>query len=106
MVPQAYEAWLDRQLGRQVVKADIGRKHAKMGASPFVFLRGTCHLFYERLPEVQMRVKAPVVWCCGDLHLEILRRLAIDGDADINNPWRPLNGCGRMRDAQSIAFFR
>ena len=38
---QAYEAWLDRQLGRQVVKADIGRKHAKMGASPFVFLRGT-----------------------------------------------------------------
>jgi hypothetical protein len=31
---KAYEAWLDRQLGRQIVKSDIARKHAKMAASP------------------------------------------------------------------------
>jgi hypothetical protein len=30
----------------------------------------------------------------------------IDGDADISSAWRPLNGCGRKRDAQSMVFFR
>ena len=48
----------------------LAMKYTNLRKSPFVFLRGTCHLFYERLPDVQMRVKAPVVWCCGDLHLE------------------------------------
>jgi uncharacterized protein (DUF2252 family) len=48
----------------------LAMKFANLRKSPFVFLRGTCHLFYARLPEAQMRVKAPVVWCCGDLHLE------------------------------------
>src|SRR5215211_3192835 len=31
---------------------------------------------------------------------------AIDGEAESRSPCRPLNGCGRKRDAQSIAFLR
>lgn len=48
----------------------LAMKFANLRKSPFVFLRGTCHLFYERLPAARMRVKAPLVWACGDLHLE------------------------------------
>ena len=48
----------------------LALKFANLRKSPFVFLRGTCHLFYERLPAARMRVKAPRVWACGDLHLE------------------------------------
>ncbi len=48
----------------------LAMKLRKMRASPFVFLRGTCHLFYERLPEHDVFLKAPVTWICGDLHLE------------------------------------
>ena len=48
----------------------LAMKFANLRKSPFVFLRGTCHLFYERLPAARMRVKAPRVWACGDLHLE------------------------------------
>ena len=48
----------------------LAMKYANLRKSPFVFLRGTCHLFYRRLSEARMRVKAPTVWCCGDLHLE------------------------------------
>jgi uncharacterized protein (DUF2252 family) len=45
-------------------------KYKAMRGSPFVFLRGTCHLFYERLPRDKMLDDAPPVWICGDLHLE------------------------------------
>jgi len=48
----------------------LAMKYTNLRKSPFVFLRGTCHLFYERLPEARMRVNAPLVWACGDLHLE------------------------------------
>lgn len=48
----------------------LAMKYTNLRKSPFVFLRGTCHLFYERLPAARMRVKAPPVWACGDLHLE------------------------------------
>jgi uncharacterized protein (DUF2252 family) len=41
-----------------------------MRASAFVFLRGTCHLFYDRLPKSGICKSAPMTWCCGDLHLE------------------------------------
>ncbi len=34
------------------------------------FLRGTCHLFYERLPQQALLDDAPPVWICGDMHLE------------------------------------
>jgi uncharacterized protein (DUF2252 family) len=48
----------------------LALKYRKMRESPFVFLRGTCHLFYQRLPKADVLAKAPLVWVCGDLHLE------------------------------------
>ncbi len=46
----------------------LARKHDRMRASPFAFLRGSCRLFYEQLPPGGGR--EPLVWGCGDLHLE------------------------------------
>ena len=48
----------------------LAMKYKAMRASPFVFLRGTCHLFYERLPRDKVLDEAPPVWICGDMHLE------------------------------------
>src|ERR1700676_2091506 len=45
-------------------------KYARMRSSPFVFLRGTAHLFYEDWPRRSPLNKAPKTWICGDLHLE------------------------------------
>ncbi|MEO8937997.1 MAG: DUF2252 family protein [Burkholderiaceae bacterium] len=45
-------------------------KWALMKGNPFAFLRGTCRLFYERLPRAGVFKSAPPVWICGDLHLE------------------------------------
>ena len=45
-------------------------KYTTMRESPFAFLRGTCHLFYDRLPKLMRVDGAPLVWACGDLHLE------------------------------------
>lgn len=48
----------------------LALKYRAMRASPFAFYRGTCHLFYERLPDAGVIRSAPAVWSCGDLHLE------------------------------------
>jgi uncharacterized protein (DUF2252 family) len=48
----------------------LAMKYAAMAASPFVFLRGTCHLFYRQLPDARVLARAPLAWVCGDLHLE------------------------------------
>jgi len=48
----------------------LARKYAAMRKDPFTFLRGTCHLFYDRLPAARILAKAPAAWICGDLHLE------------------------------------
>jgi uncharacterized protein (DUF2252 family) len=48
----------------------LALKHRIMRASVFAFLRGTCHLFYERLPAASLFRGAPLAWICGDLHLE------------------------------------
>jgi len=45
-------------------------KYRAMRADAFVFLRGTCHLFYEDWPKTSPLNDAPPVWSCGDLHLE------------------------------------
>jgi uncharacterized protein (DUF2252 family) len=45
-------------------------KYKKMRSSAFAFLRGSCHLFYAGLPITGVLAAAPLVWCCGDLHLE------------------------------------
>ena len=48
----------------------LAMKYAAMRADPFVFFRGTCHLFYQRLPKLGTLADAPLAWSCGDLHLE------------------------------------
>lgn len=45
-------------------------KYKAMRADAFVFLRGTCHLFYAGLPAEPVLQRAPLAWVCGDLHLE------------------------------------
>jgi len=48
----------------------LAMKYRAMRASTFAFLRGTCHLFYDRLPRGGLFKSAPLAWVCGDLHLE------------------------------------
>lgn len=48
----------------------LAMRYAKMKESPFVFLRGACHLFYDALPDASVLDQAPLAWCCGDLHFE------------------------------------
>ncbi|WP_109476406.1 DUF2252 domain-containing protein [Paraburkholderia sp. C35] len=50
----------------------LAMKYARMRTSPFVFLRGTCHLFYKRLSLSRSKVLdgSPRAWICGDMHLE------------------------------------
>lgn len=45
-------------------------KYKKLAADQFSFFRGTCHLFYEDLPQDSPLNDAPLTWVCGDLHLE------------------------------------
>jgi uncharacterized protein (DUF2252 family) len=45
-------------------------KFQKMQQDPFVFFRGSCHLFYEDFPNDSKLNRAPKSWSCGDLHLE------------------------------------
>ncbi|MBW8845137.1 MAG: DUF2252 family protein, partial [Burkholderiales bacterium] len=44
-------------------------KFAKMRKSPFLFLRGSAHLFHARMRRGPLK-SAPAAWCCGDMHLE------------------------------------
>lgn len=62
---------------RQILEFNAGRdperlslKYTKMRASTFAFLRGSCHLFYQRMPQTGIAKNTPLVWACGDLHLE------------------------------------
>src|SRR5262249_38599631 len=48
----------------------LALKYERLRQSPFSFLRGTCHLFYERLAQDERLVASPAAWLCGDLHLE------------------------------------
>ena len=48
----------------------LSMKYRAIRATPLAFLRGTCHLFYDRLPNSTIFKSAPVAWSCGDLHLE------------------------------------
>lgn len=62
---------------KRVAAANQGRdaerlamKYRAMRSDAFTFLRGSCALFYERLPKSGLFRSAPLAWCCGDLHLE------------------------------------
>ncbi len=72
-VSDPVQAILAYNAGREPER--LARKYSAMCDSPFVFLRGTCHLFYARLPDTQspdapLLRDAPTAWVCGDLHLE------------------------------------
>lgn len=61
----------------RITQANAGRdpqrlamKYRAMAQNPFVFLRGTCHLFYADSGQQAMLNDAPLTWVCGDLHLE------------------------------------
>ncbi|HWT98731.1 MAG TPA: DUF2252 family protein [Terriglobales bacterium] len=53
---------------------DPGRlalKYRNMRADAFVFLRGTCHLYFDRVSQSGgLLDEAPNAWVCGDLHFE------------------------------------
>ncbi|HYP33153.1 MAG TPA: DUF2252 family protein [Burkholderiaceae bacterium] len=50
----------------------LAMKFERMRANAFAFLRGSCHLFYDRLPLAGAFAAdaAPHAWICGDAHLE------------------------------------
>jgi uncharacterized protein (DUF2252 family) len=48
----------------------LAQKYQKMRKNAFSFFRGNCHLFYRDLPPDSILNAAPIVWICGDLHLE------------------------------------
>lgn len=48
----------------------LAMKYARMRSNPAAFMRGTAHLFSARLPRASWFHEAPLVWSCGDLHME------------------------------------
>ena len=55
--------------GREAERLTL--KYRAMRASPFAFFRGTAHLFWEDAHAAHDTLPdSPVVWACGDLHLE------------------------------------
>jgi uncharacterized protein (DUF2252 family) len=50
----------------------LALKYAAMRESPFRFMRGSAHLFYEDIPKDCPLLGSPKAWICGDLHLENL----------------------------------
>ncbi|MEW9586903.1 DUF2252 domain-containing protein [Paraburkholderia sp. DGU8] len=64
-------------IAAEIAKFNSGRdaerlnmKYQRMRTSPFIFLRGTCHIFYKRLPSGGVLEASPRTWVCGDMHLE------------------------------------
>ncbi len=62
---------------RQIKSFNAGRdaqrlamKYDAMRSNVFAFFRGSCHLFYDRLSRDGLSKNFPLVWVCGDLHLE------------------------------------
>jgi uncharacterized protein (DUF2252 family) len=54
--------------GRQ--ESTLSLKYKLMADNEFTFYRATCHLFYEDLAKSAALSQGPLVWICGDLHLE------------------------------------
>lgn len=68
---------MSSKVHKQILKYNAGRapdllarKYARIAEDPFVFLRGTCHLFSENWRAHGGSDDAPTAWICGDLHLE------------------------------------
>jgi uncharacterized protein (DUF2252 family) len=54
--------------GRELQRLRL--KYAEMETDAFSFFRGTAHLFFRDWPLDTALDDAPLVWVCGDLHLE------------------------------------
>ncbi len=68
---RAYEDWLRRELGDEVVEKDLALKHRLMSESPFAFLRATYWRWAETIFEICPELaQAPSVLAVGDMHLE------------------------------------
>jgi hypothetical protein len=66
-----YEAWLRQELGAELVQGDLDRKHARMAADPFPFLRATYWRWAETILDCcPTLAKAETVLGVGDIHLE------------------------------------
>src|SRR5262245_715249 len=66
-----YEDWLRGQLRGDLIEKDLERKHAKMRADSFSFLRATYWRWAETVLEVcPDMADAPSVLAVGDSHLE------------------------------------
>jgi uncharacterized protein (DUF2252 family) len=69
--PNNRNVWqLIQSFDRQRISSILPQKYAKLRKNAFAFFRGTCHLFYHDLPVRLITSSAPVVWICGDLHVE------------------------------------
>lgn len=66
-----YEAWLAGQLGAELVRDDLARKHKQMRAGVFPFLRATywrwAEIIADLCPEL---MDAPVLLAVGDAHID------------------------------------
>jgi hypothetical protein len=66
---QSYERWVARRL--PVVPADLARKHALMGESPFALFRATFYRWVEQHDALLTDLEhPPEVLAVGDLHVE------------------------------------
>ena len=67
----AYEDWLRKQLGKDVVEKGLHEKHKKMAQGPFPFLRATYWRWAETILDICPELaKAPEVLAVGDIHIE------------------------------------
>jgi hypothetical protein len=67
----AYEDWLRRQLGGDIVEDDLKKKHKTMKDSAFAFLRATYWRWAETVLDIcPDAADAPHVLAVGDIHLE------------------------------------
>ena len=66
-----YEAWLKKQLERDLRTKDLKKKHKKMAKDAFQFLRATYWRWAETIYEVQPDLqRGPKVLAVGDIHVE------------------------------------
>jgi len=66
-----YEDWLRNELGGDLVKDDLDKKHEKMSDGAFPFLRATYWRWAETILTVCPKLAdAPVCLAVGDIHLE------------------------------------
>src|SRR5437879_266123 len=59
-----------KEFHRNRKEPTVKRKFKLMSDNEFTFYRATCHLFYEDLHTNPSLNHGPLVWSCGDLHLE------------------------------------